>query len=249
MSASQVWTFLGRCTASSSSLNVCFRGHGLEIPLIQPWRSDSAFLPRISGLTEGRVISLRSSFTFWCCRMLSVFSCECGLLQCPATVFGERLQRILSFRGGRTEPLFVYSISRWCVCVCVRQPLSNFPWQLPLCRLLQLFQVSWNSRQSELLWKHLVLFKILSVLSAHFEPNHTAAWPATMVFSCTLWERGVVLEGAQWNVVHVLLQLICQGAFPGRLASVLLKSLSLQHTERQASSQTSGLGSSGPWHC
>lgn len=118
MSASQVWTFLGRCTASSSSLNVRFRGHGLEIPPIQPWRSDSAFLPRISGLTEGRVISLRSSFTFWCCRMLSVFSCECGLLQCPATVFGERLQRILSFRGGRTEPLFVYSISRWCVCAC-----------------------------------------------------------------------------------------------------------------------------------
>lgn len=33
------------------------------------------------------------------------------------TVFGERLQRTLSFRGGRTEPLFVYSISRWCVCV------------------------------------------------------------------------------------------------------------------------------------
>lgn len=111
---------MGRCTASSSSLNVCFRGHGLEIPLIQSWRSDSAFLLCISGLTEGRVISLRSSFTFWCCRMLSVFSCECGLLQSPATVFGERLQRILSFRGGRTEPLFVYSISWWCVCVCVR---------------------------------------------------------------------------------------------------------------------------------
>lgn len=56
--------------------------------------------------------------------MLSVFSCECGLLQCPATVFGERLQRILSFRGGRTEPLFVYSISRWCVCAAATLKLS-----------------------------------------------------------------------------------------------------------------------------
>lgn len=53
-----------------------------------------------------------------------MFSCECGLLQCPATVFGERLQRILSFRGGRTEPLFVYSISRWCVCVCAAATLQ-----------------------------------------------------------------------------------------------------------------------------
>lgn len=42
------------------------------------------------------------------------------------------------------------------------------------------------------------------------------AWPVTILFSCTVCECGLVLEGGQRIVVQVVLQLICQAAFPGR---------------------------------
>lgn len=56
---------------------------------------------------------------------------------------------------------------------------------------------------------------------------HTIAWPFTTIvffmhFICVC-ECGLVLEGAQWNVVHVVLELICQAAFPGRALLDLLK--------------------------
>ena len=43
-----------------------------------------------------------------------------------------------------------------------------------------------------------------------FLPVHSIAWPVTIVFLCSVCERSLVLEGGQRNVVHVVLQLICQ---------------------------------------
>lgn len=63
---------------------------------------------------------------------------------------------------------------------------------------------------------------------ADFQPESTTVWPATIIRSCTACECGLVLEGAQWNIIHIGLQTISGQLF---LASSLdLRCSKVYHT-------------------
>ncbi len=152
------------------------------------------------------------------CGTLSVFSCECvSVFSCNnlSECLDSRFQDVTCYelREGELRTLDSPCLPTWWRHVC-RQHSQIF--HDSCCadhsscfRPLGLWDESSCSGNN---WFCLDLFAF-----ADFKPGLIFARPVTIVFLCTACECGLALDGGQRNVVQVVLQLICQAAFPGKL--------------------------------